>query len=85
MVNTKTYTIPKYVHDPRKVEQGYMSTIRLKSEKQLAADVLMREYAVVQAAMNRAENMAAVLGMQADVNSIRDKAVTAAKRIAVAG
>ena len=84
VVNTRTYFIPKYVHDPRKVEQGYMSTISLKSEKQLAADVLLREYAVVQAAMSRAESMAAVLGMQADVKFIRAKAVTAKNKVAAA-
>jgi hypothetical protein len=81
VVNTRTVSVPKYIHDPRTSDQGYIATTRLKSAKKIALEAVMREYQAIDNALARAEGMAAVLGVEADVRRLRAMAKKSADKI----
>jgi hypothetical protein len=76
-----------YLHDPRvdSGEQGYVSSIRIKSDAQMARDVMHAELSRAMAAVDRAREVADVLGLAKELERaleklmrLRDKAAKAA-------
>lgn len=76
MVVTKTETTSiksvYYVRDPRCAggEQGYISTDKLRTNEDLARDVLIAEFSRAGAALVRARTMAKVLSLEAEVENL---------------
>jgi hypothetical protein len=64
-----------YVRDPEKPsdEQGYVSTIKLRSEEDNARVAIVNEFMRVNAALTRAKNIAAVLDMVDDIKELIDR------------
>jgi len=64
-----TFSIPKYVRDPgaRANEQGYVATVKLRDEKDLARDACLREFERAREALSRAQGLAAYFGLEDQV------------------
>ena len=65
-----------YVRDPRarSDEQGYMSVVSMRSDHDLARDAVLQEVSRVEAALHRAREVASVLNLQNEVESLITKA-----------
>lgn len=78
-VNITTETIvlraPAYVRDPRLhgSEQGYRETVSLRTERDVAMDVLSAEVQNVISALRRARNVAAALEMDQDIDRLMEE------------
>lgn len=85
-VRSVTVTVPAYVRDPDSPadEQGYRSLVNIKSDEDRARGVLIDEMKRVGAAVRRAKNLAAVLGVEADVATIESIAEAITSRISSA-
>lgn len=61
-----------YIRDPSAAEhfQGYVSLPRLRREPDLAREALVAEFARAAAALRRARNLAAALGIQDEIDEI---------------
>lgn len=70
-----TKPVPVYVRDPgaRAADQGYKSTVRLKSHKQAARDALLEAIGQARAHVLRAQKVAAALDLDTDVAEILEK------------
>ena len=78
-VNITTDTIvlkaPAYVRDPRLHgrEQGYLETIKLRTEHEIAKEVLAGEVQNVISALRRARNVAAALDMESEIDRLMEE------------
>lgn len=78
-VNITTETIvlkaPAYVRDPRLhgKEQGYLETIKLRTEHEIAKEVLAGEVQNVISALRRARNVAAALDMESEIDRLMEE------------
>lgn len=65
-------TVPNYVRDPRApaTEQGYVSVVKIRTERELAADAIRAEFERARSAMRRARDLAKALGMTEDVDGL---------------
>jgi hypothetical protein len=78
-VNITTETIvlkaPAYVRDPRLHgrEQGYLETIKLRTEHEIAKEVLAGEVQNVISALRRARNVAAALEMEDEIDRLMEE------------
>ena len=78
-VNITTETIvlkaPAYVRDPRLHgrEQGYLETIKLRTEHEIAKEVLAGEVQNVISALRRARNVAAALDMESEIDHLMEE------------
>lgn len=68
-VETKYVKTVAYVRDPAlpNAESGYISVAKIRSETEIARDVLIAEFARVGAVLARAKSLAQVLGIAQDV------------------
>lgn len=78
---TLTFTVEQqqvrtvaYVHDPACApgDQGYISVNRVRTDADLAREVLVNEFSRVTAAMNRAKSLSAVLGLADEVDHLAE-------------
>lgn len=78
-VNITTETIvlkaPAYVRDPRLHgrEQGYLETIKIRTEHEIAKEVLAGEVQNVISALRRARNLAAALDMESEIDRLMEE------------
>jgi len=78
-VNITTDTIvlraPAYVRDPRLhgKEQGYLETIKLRTEHEIAKEVLASEVQNVISALRRARNVAAAVDMEFEIDRLMEE------------
>ena len=78
-VNITTETIvlkaPAYVRDPRLHgrEQGYLETIKIRTEHEIAKEVLAGEVQNVISALRRARNVAAALDMESEIDRLMEQ------------
>jgi len=66
----RLYEAPKYVHDPRTADQGYIPTIALRDDRDTGIAAVRRELARALAAVRRAESIAAAAGITIDVDAV---------------
>jgi hypothetical protein len=71
MVNDETIKVPQYLHNPGLRGQGYVSVARLKNDKEMAVEAVLRELSLADAAMRRSVGLAASLGVQKEIERIR--------------
>lgn len=88
-VRTETHVIraPRYVHDPKAGrEQGYAELTTMRSSKDIAREALQHELDRALAALERAQEVATVLGLQGEIarflNSLRELKETKAEKAA---
>jgi len=64
-----------YVRDPDcpNEEQGYVSVLSIKTDKERARDVLLQEFGRAAAALERAHAIAAVLEIQSEVSDVMER------------
>ena len=78
-VNIVTETIalkaPAYVRDPRMHgrEQGYIATASVKTDRDVALEVLSAEVTNILSALRRARNVATALDMDDELNALMDQ------------
>jgi hypothetical protein len=78
-VNIVTETIalkaPAYVRDPRMHgrEQGYIATVSVKTDRDVALEVLSAEVNNILSALRRARNVATALDMDDELNALMDQ------------
>ena len=76
-ITTETLVIkaPAYVRDPRLPgrDQGYLPTAAVKSEKDLARQVLSVEVQSIISALRRARNVATVLEMESEIDEMMEE------------
>jgi hypothetical protein len=63
-IETRTVSVPYYVHDPRARAQGYVRTASVKPEAERNEEVLDQELGRAIAMMERAVRVAALLGRE---------------------
>ena len=72
---------PAFVRDPSQApRQGYASLSRLRSDKDLAHEVLVREFSMASAALARAQAVAAALDMSDEIEDIKSRINAMAER-----
>lgn len=78
-VTTETTVVRSvaYVRDPRVPadEQGYRSVVSIRSDRDLAREVLLDEFGRAAAALKRAHEVAAALNLDSEVREIRERVV----------
>jgi hypothetical protein len=77
-VNVITTTVqvkaPMFVRDPSaRPNQGYVSTVRLRTEEDRAREVLVEEFARASAVLSRAKALAAAFDLENDIEDIVDR------------
>lgn len=72
VMNEKTTTAPLYVRDPSATatEQGYVSVIALRSDKDGAYATLLREFARANAYLERAREIAVAVSLESRVDDV---------------
>lgn len=80
---TSTLAVVAYVRHPDMSvgEQGYTSTMRVRSDRDRAHEVLTDEFARAAAALRRARELAIVFGMQKDVDVLAKRVEKLQKRV----
>jgi hypothetical protein len=62
---------PKYVHDPASdPNQGYVSIAKLRTERDLARELVQREFTNAGAALARAKHLATALGLADQISEL---------------
>jgi len=70
-VESHVLSVPRYVHDPdRNKDGGYIETLSIANDRDLAARVLRQEFARAIGCLQRAKKVAAALGMAAVVDTL---------------
>ncbi len=72
VIQNHTIIAPAYVRDPSAgtKEQSYVSTVRIRNDKDTARDALMYEIDRIESSLARARNVAAALGLEAEVDAM---------------
>ncbi len=88
-VTTTTFElhVPAYIRDPAQPtkSQGYIAIGKLATDEDLARQAVVAEFARASAALERARNVAAVLGMEAEVQRIYAEVIELSERTQTAG
>jgi hypothetical protein len=86
IITTETTRVSSvfYARDPRAPadEQGYVSVTKLRTDADMAREVLLDEFARVAAALRRAKELAAALNAEQEVDDLLQSAVGLQQRIA---
>ena len=70
------YTVPAFVRDPAAAPgQGYVSMGRLQTDEEKARDVIVREMQKASTALARARGIAAVLGLDKQIEEIEGQII----------
>lgn len=71
VVRERTVVAPRYVHDPKaKNNQGYVDVESARDDKDAAREIVMAEVARAVTAMERANRVAAAVGLESEVTSM---------------
>lgn len=83
-VETKTVSTVGYVRDPKAEtsETGYLSIQKVRTEKDVARDVIVSELTRVKSALTRAENLAIALGLLGEIDHIKQDVAALLSRVA---
>lgn len=83
---SRIVTSVAYVRDPRLSgrEQGYVSTVTLRDEKDVARDALRNEAARAHAYLERVRSLAVALGLEGEVEEIMERFETFRERLQAA-
>lgn len=75
--------VPWFIRDPERERktQGYIAIIKLRNDEDLARDALIEEFARAGAAMKRAQQLAVALGLESEVQEIRDRIEIVARTV----
>jgi hypothetical protein len=66
----KTYSVVGYVHDPGSKAAGYVPTVSLINERERAHALITREFATVEGIVTRSRELAEVLGLKDQYESL---------------
>jgi hypothetical protein len=83
-VSSSTFTIsaPFFVRDPSAApEQGYVSLGKLKSDNDLAREVVIAEFSRASSALSRAKAVAAALGLSQEIEQLHGDLNALAERL----
>lgn len=71
-VHNRKVSIPAYVRDPEagEADQGYTPTATVKTDADLAREVLLKEFDRAASMLRRARNLGAYFEMEADIDSM---------------
>lgn len=87
-IQTEVYPVScvAYVRDPQSQngKQGYLNTVKLRSETDLARDAVLAEFRRVASALTRAKEIAVVLGLTDELDALLDQLATVHERVDVA-
>lgn len=74
MINDRKLEVPYYVRDPEadSAEQGYVETARLRSQEDLAREVLIREFQRAGVQLRKSRVLAEFFQMSGDVDQMID-------------
>lgn len=83
---TKVVRSVFYVRDPRQAhdQTGYISITKVRTESDLAREVLIAEFSRVNGALARARTIAEVLNLGGDIDHLRDKVQGLTERVMAA-
>ena len=70
MVDQRTVRVVGYVNDPAQSEGGYVATASLVNERERAQEVMLREFQRVESLIERSREIADVLGLTAELESM---------------
>lgn len=70
MVDKRSISVVGYVHDPSSSESGYVPTVSLVNERERAVEVVLREFARVEAIITRSREIADVLGLRVELEGM---------------
>jgi len=77
----RTISVVKYVRDPTE-KSGYVETLRLRDQKDLARDAIRAEITRVLAALERAQDIAEALGVEDEIQDIVTRVSDLRRRVA---
>jgi hypothetical protein len=80
-VRNVVFKAPQWVPDPD-VPAAYVSTVKLRSEADRARDVVCAEFARASSALQRAKAVAAVLGIDAEVEGLHERVLSLSDLVA---
>jgi hypothetical protein len=69
-VDQRSISVVGYVHDPSSHSSGYVPTVSLINERERALEVVLREFSRVEAIISRSREIAEVLGLRAELESM---------------
>jgi hypothetical protein len=69
-IDQRSISVVGYVHDPSTHSSGYVPTASLINERERALQVVLREFARVEAIITRSREIAEVLGLRAELESM---------------
>jgi hypothetical protein len=86
-VHKTTVKAPLYVRDPTvpSKEQGYISLVKLRDDKEAARDAILYEASRAAAALGRVSRIAAVLNMEEEIEDIREEILSLVARVSQEG
>lgn len=75
--------VPAFVRDPGAASdaQGYVSLGRLRTDQDMARDAVVNEFSRAAAALSRAKDIAAALGLSGQIEEVRNRVVGLSERI----
>jgi hypothetical protein len=76
-----TFTVPKYISDPTSPEHGYRDIAKLRTDPDVAHEVIATEMARAAAALRRAKAVAAGLSVESALTDIHERITTAQTRM----
>ena len=80
--DSQSLSVVAYVRDPRLVEdQGYLSTLSIRTDQDLAREALVQEFGRAAAYLRRARELAMAFSMEAEVDDIQSRLDSLRKRI----
>lgn len=85
-VETKTVRSVYYVRDPSMgaKEMGYISVSKVRTESELAREVLVEEFSRVNAVLARAKALATILGLAEDIDQLNEQVASLSQRVLTA-
>ena len=73
---------PRFVHDPgTERQQGYISVAKLRTDSDLAREAAIAEFSRAASALNRARVIAAVLGLDGEIDRLRGTIIDLTDRV----
>ena len=77
------FTVPSHVRDPACLphEQGYRSTVKIRTDEDAKREVLVKEFSAAASALQRARDLAAFFEIAEEVDSAREIVLTMKDRV----
>lgn len=69
-IDQRSISVVGYVHDPSTHASGYVPTASLINERERALEVVLREFARVEAIITRSREIATVLGLRTELETM---------------